>query len=344
MSFKKEIRNGIARMLSITGITNPVRRGRGRLSIATFHRVLPEVHRQTYPFPGLAVTPEELDTYLDYLSRHFDCGTLATQHERHLGGEMPKRPLLAITFDDAQHDNYAYACPVLAQHRIKASFFVPVAAVERQELLWHDRLGFAMLALLKQDEGDREQLAEILAAAGMPTSDPYNLVSSVVQASKKLTLNARLALVKKMSAAAGAIPAPEYARLMTFGELAGLAAEGHEIGSHSMTHCMMPECDDNSLVYEIAASRRLLQDRLGLPIESFCYPNGNSDARTAQAVAAAGYRRGVTTTWGSNGKEADRFRLRRFDMVSKHVQDADGNFLPALLDFRMSGFYPGLSS
>ena len=342
MSLKKEFRNSIARLLSLTGLTSPERCGRGHLSIATFHRVLPEDQRQTYPFPGLVVTPDELDTFLTYLAQHFDCGALATQHERYLNGEVPERPLLAITFDDAQHDNYSNARPVLARHRVKASFFVPVVAVERQELLWHDRLGFAILALLNQAHGGRARLVEILAAADMPTSDPHNLVGKVVQASKGLALEARLRLVDELSEASGKAQAAEYARLMTFAELAQLAADGHEIGSHSMTHCMMPECDDSALTYEIAESRHALQERLGLPIETFCYPNGNSDTRTAQAVAKAGYRRGVTTTWGHNGRETDQFRLHRFDMVAKHVQDTNGQFLPALLDFRMSGFYPGL--
>ena len=109
-----------------------------------------------------------------------------------------------------------------------------------------------------------------------------------------------------------------------------------------MTHCLMPECDDRALAYEVGESRRVLQDRLGLPIESFCYPNGNSDARTARAVAEAGYRRAVTTTWGSNGQDADQFQLHRCDMSAKHVQNSHGQFMPALLAFRMSGFYPGL--
>ena len=72
---------------------------------------------------------------------------------------------------------------------------------------------------------------------------------------------------------------------MTFEELAALAADGHEIGSHSMTHCMMPECDDRALAYEVSESRRVLQARLAQPVEAFCYPNGDCDARTANAVA-----------------------------------------------------------
>jgi len=344
MSSKTIFRNSIARLLYLTGLTRPEWRGRGHLSIATFHRVLPEADRKTYPFPGLVVTPEELDTFLTYLTEHFDCGTLATQHERYLSGDIPVRPLLAVTFDDAQQDNYSNARPALARHHVKASFFVPVVAVERQKLLWHDRLGFAILNLLKQGHVGQEHLTGILAAARMPVSDPQNLVGKIVQASKGLNLEARLRLVDELTEAAGISPAPEYAQLMTFEELAELAADGHEIGSHSMTHCMMPECDDLALTYEVAQSRQILQDRLGQPIESFCYPNGYSDARTAHAVAKAGYRRGVTTAWGCNGLENDRFQLRRFDMVAKHVQDSNGNFLPALLAFRMSGFYPGLGS
>ncbi|MGH6801854.1 MAG: polysaccharide deacetylase family protein, partial [Methyloceanibacter sp.] len=238
MGAKTRLRNSAAQFLFLTGLTAPRRRGRGRLSVVTFHRVLPEAERQAYPYPGLVVTPQELDAVLTYLTEHFDCGALATQHERYLTGEIPARPLLALTFDDGQHDNYRNARPVLARHHVKASFFVPVAAVERQELLWHDRLGFAVLALLKQAPGDRERLMRVLAAAGLSGNGPRSLVENVVQESKGLALEVRLRLVAALEEASGTAP-PDFARLMTFEELAELAADGHEIGSHSMTHCMM---------------------------------------------------------------------------------------------------------
>lgn len=342
MSTKTFLRNGAAGFLFLTGVTAPQRRAAGRLSIATFHRVLHEAERQAYPFPGLAVTPEELDAFLAYFTEYFDCGTLATQHERYLSGEATARPLLALTFDDAQHDNYRNARPLLARHHIKATFFAPVIAVERQELLWHDRMGFAVLALLQQPHGGRERLMKILANAGLSGNGPLSLVRNAVHEAKGLALEARLHLVEELAAAADGSRAPEFARLMTFWELAELAADGHEIGSHSMTHCLMPECDDRALAYEVGESRRILQARLGQPIETFCYPNGNTDARTARAVAGAGYRRAVTTAWGSNGRDADHFRLHRYDMVTEHARDSRGNIVPATVAFRMSGLYPGL--
>lgn len=342
MNTKASLRNSAARLLFLAGVTAPQRRAAGRLSIATFHRVLTEAERQAYPFPGLAVTPEELDAFLAYFSEYFDCGPLARQHQRYLSGEATARPLLALTFDDAQHDNYRNARPLLARHRIKATFFAPVMAVERQELLWHDRLGFAVLALLQQPHGGRERLMKILANAGLTGNGPLSLVRNVVHEAKGLALEARLRLVEELAAAAGESRTPEFARLMTFGELVELASDGHEIGSHSMTHCLMPECDDRTLAYEVGESRRILQTRLGRPIETFCYPNGNADARTARAVADAGYRRAVTTAWGNNGREADCFRLRRCDMVAEHARDSRGNIVPATVAFRMSGLYPGL--
>jgi peptidoglycan/xylan/chitin deacetylase (PgdA/CDA1 family) len=342
MSVKIRLRNSAAHLLYATGLTSPGLRGRERLSIVTFHRVLPEAELRAYPYPGLVVTPEELDAFLAYFSDHFDCGALATQHERYLRCEASTRPLLALTFDDGQYDNYRNARPVLARRGLMASFFVPVSAVERRELLWHDRLGFSILALLRQTQGGEERLKRVLALAGLPDCGSRAILESAVRESKRLAAPARLRLVEELAEASGNPAAPDFARLMTFDELAELAAEGHEIGSHSMTHCMMPECDDRALAYELIESRRILQDRVGQSVDSFCYPNGDSDSRTANAVAKAGYRRAVTTSWGLNGPAASRFRLRRCDMVAKHVADSVGNFVPAVVAFRMSGFYPGL--
>jgi peptidoglycan/xylan/chitin deacetylase (PgdA/CDA1 family) len=341
MTAKALLRNGAAGILFRAGITAPQRRAAGRLSIVTFHRVLPEAERRGYPFPGLAVTPEELDAFLAYFTAHFDCGPLAVQHERHLRGEAVTRPLLALTFDDAQYDNHRNARPLLARHRVKATFFAPVQAIERQELLWHDRLGFAVLALEQQKQG-RERLATVLARAGISGDGPLSLARNATSAAKKLALETRLRLVDEVEEAAGRPRPPEFARLMTLEELAELARDGHEIGSHSMTHCLMPECTDSALAWETAESRRTLHARLGQPIETFCYPNGNADGRTARAVEQAGYRRAVTTCWGINGQDADRFLLHRCDMNAEHVRDARGNLVPAMIAFRMSGLYPGL--
>lgn len=342
MNIKTTLRNSIARLLFSAGLTSPRRRARGLFSIVTFHRVLPEIERAAYPFPGLVVTPRELDAFLGYFARHFDCGSLAAQHERYLKGDPRERPLLAITFDDANLDNHRHARPLLARHQVKASFFVPVQAVEQQEFLWYDRFGFAVHGLLSRGEGGRKQAMQILSAAGLSLRGAGTLLEKAVEGAKTLDLDTRRRLTDTLATNSPALTHAEFARPMTFDEIAELAADGHEIGSHSMTHCLMPECDDEALTYELSESKHALEGRLGLEITSFCYPNGDSDLRTAKAVAGSGYRRAVTTSWGANGRNADRYRLSRFDMDAERCRYSDGDVSPALVAFRMSGLYPGL--
>ncbi|MFZ1908147.1 MAG: hypothetical protein WAU52_03595, partial [Burkholderiales bacterium] len=183
MSTKSWLRSRAAAVLLRSGITAPERRARRKLSIATFHRVLPEAERRSYPFQGLAVTPQELDVFLGFFKRHFDCGPLSVQHDRHMRGEGTAKPLLAVTFDDGQHDNFLHARPVLARHAVGASFFIPVEAVERREPLWHDRLGFAIQSLLERPDG-AARVERILGAAGLAAKGDESAARSAVRDSK----------------------------------------------------------------------------------------------------------------------------------------------------------------
>jgi peptidoglycan/xylan/chitin deacetylase (PgdA/CDA1 family) len=73
-------------------------------------------------------------------------------------------------------------------------------------------------------------------------------------------------------------------------QLAGLAAEGWEIGSHSRTHPHLRSLDDSRLAEELVESRRDCERELGTECLSLAYPYGEADARVCAATAAAGYR------------------------------------------------------
>ena len=63
--------------------------------------------------------------------------------------------------------------------------------------------------------------------------------------------------------------------LQTFRDL---ASQGHEVGSHSVTHPSLTTLSDANLRYELGESQRIIN--LDLPAEScvsFAYPNGDSN-------------------------------------------------------------------
>lgn len=105
-----------------------------------------------------------------------------------------------------------------------------------------------------------------------------------------------------------------------------LAAEGLEIGSHGATHRALPELPDAELVPETRGSRERLEELVGAPVVSFCYPYGACDARAVGAVRDAGFRVATVIRGGLVPDLADPFRLRRVA-----VRGTRG-----LLDFRLA--------
>lgn len=322
-----------------TGVSRPVRRTRDALTVVTLHRVLPATELARYPFPGLAVTPEELDWLVNLLSRWYVVGPLTESWDAHRSSEPTARPRLALTFDDGQWDNIGHAAPVLARAGVRATFYVPVDAVNEGDVLWHDRMAYALATHRSEGRDARPTLAE----HGLVGADGGASIPSLVEEAKSLDPSARDALVTTLVDQAGpAGSAPEWGRLMTWDEIRQLDQAGHEIGSHSMSHELLPQLDADRVAFEVTRSREAIEEQIQKPVESFCYPNGSHDPTSRQAASAAGYRNAVTTAWGVNGRDADPYALARCDFDAARFRDRRGDLSPARTAMRLTGLQPGL--
>ena len=87
-----------------------------------------------------------------------------------------------------------------------------------------------------------------------------------------------------------------YARplpLADWDALARLAADGVEIGAHTLTHRELSRLSGDELREEIAAPKAIIERRLGRPCTSFAWPFGRSTAMSEEGLAIAheaGYR------------------------------------------------------
>ena len=84
-------------------------------------------------------------------------------------------------------------------------------------------------------------------------------------------------------------PHADELRVLGWDDLAGLAAAGWEIGSHTRTHPRLPGLDDEALARELHGSRTDCEAALARPCRALAYPYGAVDARVVRAAAAAGY-------------------------------------------------------
>jgi peptidoglycan/xylan/chitin deacetylase (PgdA/CDA1 family) len=68
-----------------------------------------------------------------------------------------------------------------------------------------------------------------------------------------------------------------------------ISERGIEVGAHSMSHPTLPTLDAATLEREVGDSRRVISEVLGEEVEGFCYPYGELDDASFQAVRRAGY-------------------------------------------------------
>lgn len=107
--------------------------------------------------------------------------------------------------------------------------------------------------------------------------------------------------------AQGEVAAP----LMNREEVREWLGAGHWIGAHTLTHPWLTRIPVSQAREEIGASRRRLEDWFQIPVTDFCYPYGDWNRAVRELVIEAGYRTAVTTDFGVNRGDTDRWSLRR---------------------------------
>jgi len=96
-------------------------------------------------------------------------------------------------------------------------------------------------------------------------------------------------------------------RCLDWDELAALAELGWEIGSHTVTHPRLTQLDDDRLAWELAHSKRTIEQRLRRRCESIAFPYGDEDPRVVAAAGRAGYRAAAALPSRPHGDEPLRW-------------------------------------
>jgi peptidoglycan/xylan/chitin deacetylase (PgdA/CDA1 family) len=191
----------------------------------------------------------------------------------------------AIIFDDGLRNNVVVAYPMLRALGVPATFFVCPGLIEERRWLWtHEarrRLQFAARPL-------RDTLAADLDAPAE--------VEAFVQWMKEIDFARRLLVEAKLrQATADFVPSEadhEAFDLADWHELRALDTSIVTIGSHSMTHPILPSLSAAGIDAELRDSRRMIEAKLARPVEFFSYPNDDVDEVTL-ACARRYYRAAV---------------------------------------------------
>ena len=70
---------------------------------------------------------------------------------------------------------------------------------------------------------------------------------------------------------------------------------GHIVGTHGWSHALLTHCSARELDRELNASRKLLEDKLGIAVTTMSLPGGRYNRRVLAACKEAGYTRVYTS-------------------------------------------------
>jgi peptidoglycan/xylan/chitin deacetylase (PgdA/CDA1 family) len=294
----------LAQGLYWSGITFLLGRlpARDMLLVLNYHRI---GNPDTDPFdPGVfSATGDQLNEQISYLKRHVHMVTLQEAQAFLEGTQEEKTPRCRalITFDDGYLDNYQVAFPILRSHGVQGVFFLATSMVGSCAVPWWDHTAFLMktarqrrfslhypvdLAVDLDGDGMAKSLRDVLNLYKRPeNADPERFIRELREEAKGADLPGTLR------------------RFVSWDEARKMIAGGMAIGSHTHSHHVLSQLEPEQQRRELAQSRTILREQLGIEADTIAYPVGHATSfsdQTQQLVREVGYRTAFSFHGGTN--------------------------------------------
>lgn len=285
----------------IQSLLSPVCGGLG--SILMLHHVRDMKLERFSPNYHLSVSPAFLDEMLGQLKLSHDLVSMDEMVDRlkNCNVKQPSKPFLAITLDDGYRNNFEVAAPIFAKHQAPYAIYVAPEMVEGNSTIWWEDLELVV---------SRVDHLEILLPKGpqeYDTSTPARKNHAYKELMEYLFLEVdekqQRQIVSDISSKYG-FDTKQHLELEVAGWDMIVAASRDPlctIGAHTMSHYVLAKLDEEELRSEIAHSRNVLQERLGVQVHHLAYPYGFPEAATPREFRVAkelGFKSAVTTRHG----------------------------------------------
>lgn len=312
---------------------------RGKVVILMYHRVVgdEELSRQ-YIQPGMYVTTSIFEQHVNFLKKYFEVislrDLLSMWEEQRWD---PSRRYCVMTFDDGWLDNYTYALPVLREHAVPATIFLPTAFIGTDNWFWPEKVVWIYGQYAAREEGEKQRSLEALRRrhswlGGLTSAVLGGDINALIENCKAFKPE-QIDMFVSSWADTLEVSLPTERLVINWDEVREMSAAGISFGSHSVSHRILTKLEPREVVQEVEDSWAVLTQQHVNSVPVFCYPNGDWSAEIGSAVKAAGYRAATTTEFGYEGRTpTDPFGLKRVN-VHNHITFTDNLFA-----FHLAGY------
>lgn len=321
-------------------------RNKNALTVAMFHRVMPE------PEPG--ADPEwsmRCDTFrhcLHFFKLHYHVISLDQLAQAVSTAQKLPPCSLLITFDDGWADTAQFAVPILEELQLSATVFVAGSVIDRAAPFWQEAvysllsIDLANPAVAGTDLTNRigaargpQKLNQALSECGIThrcieseITDEAS-IRAVIRQLESSQPDQLQGLAELLHARSGAAAA-----MLTMEQLRNLA-RSQQVGSHGYTHQPLTKVTNPGA--EVTHAQRVLTDALnGRPIHAMSFPHGSYDARVVQACRSVDYRYLFSSDAILNSTRQPKLQqlvFGRIAITEREITDAVRRFHPFMLAF-----------
>jgi len=327
----RSLKHGSAKLIQLFGPTLLENRWQNKCAVFAFHRITDPDCRSTFPSSTQSIEVPLFEQFAALIRDKYHPLSY-DEFEEHLRDrrQFPRRSCL-ITFDDGWRDNYKHAWPVLRKYELPALIFLPTSFIGTERRFWQDEL-YAAFQVLRTRRRERSfffeahELSDIVFDLLEDKEDRVWFYTR--EAVDRLKVMRREFGRRSLKAVLGYAfednePAPTERAFLNREEVAEMAADGIDFGSHSVYHRILPGLTNEELELEVGRSREEVSALTGRETKSFSYPNGDFEERVVRHVRDTGYLTAFTIDYGTVNAASDPHLLHRIDMTAEMVS-ADG--------------------
>lgn len=277
---KKQLLARVVHRLGITRVALYLRSKLIReLPVLVYHRVLDISSAFRFDAELVDASIDHFRWQMQYLKKHFNPITFL-QLKEYLDGnaDLPLRPVI-VSFDDGFDDNYHNAFPILKETGVPATLFLTTGNIGTEETFWYDWLAYLVL----NTSSAYFSIATLQVHHKMSADlrDRRKILYACVEALKRVPNEQRLAILKELSRDYGEDYADANEKIkrmskpLNWPQCQEMCEAGIEFGSHSVSHPILTSLSLHELHYELAESKRVIEEKLNQKVIALAFPNGH---------------------------------------------------------------------
>jgi peptidoglycan/xylan/chitin deacetylase (PgdA/CDA1 family) len=282
---------------------------KSQAGILLYHHVCPS----NYNWCTKPLSPRSFERQMEYFCQNYEILSLDTLVQYlQQGGPLPEKAVV-ITFDDGYKDNYLYAYPTLVKHGIPATIFLTTSHIGSSKLFWFNEVKY----LVQSTPLNQLELDELGSYPLRTEADRFRNSLIISRRLRKLPEARKRELIAKLLNTCQ-IDIPDNLGeelFLSWDEVREMSEGGISFGAHTVTHPVLTNLPLEQARWEIAQSKKHIEEKLGKEVTAFAYPFGPFNAEIAGLVKESGFISAVTTEPELVNRKANPYELGRIGAV-----------------------------